>query len=254
MCDRFSAPEVAASEEEEAFSPASSVASAMSLTSDGSPVPSPQEQRPTSTASTVVPSRKSTAAAAVSTTANLSECAIEGGEDAEEDEGEDEVEVEEVEKLDNDPPRKRPRFRDAYEAQLQQSLAPFTSLPPPPSSSSSSSTTQTFPKPTHRSAYDERLQGVFGSLVARADADRLAQLLRHSSELIDVDKFDSEGRTALHRFCLEGRLNLVKLLVRYGADVTLRTREGWSMIHIASFSGNSEMLMYLLKCSSRSRR
>jgi ankyrin repeat protein len=41
-----------------------------------------------------------------------------------------------------------------------------------------------------------------------------------------------------------------KLLVRYGADVRLTSRDGWSPLHMASFAGNTELLLYLLSCRS----
>ena len=58
--------------------------------------------------------------------------------------------------------------------------------------------------------------------------------------------FDTEGQTALHHCCLDGNLELVKLLVKFGADTRLANRDGWSPYHIATFSGHRDIVLYLI--------
>ena len=70
--------------------------------------------------------------------------------------------------------------------------------------------------------------------------------LLHHSENIDVNQYNSDGRTALQQSCLVGNLPLVKLLVRFGANMRLTTREGFSILHIAAFSGHSDLLTFVM--------
>jgi ankyrin repeat protein len=70
-------------------------------------------------------------------------------------------------------------------------------------------------------------------------------LLRHS-ENIDVNQYNDDGQTALQQSCLAGNLSLVKLLVRFGANMRLTTKEGFSILHIAAFSGHSDLLNFVM--------
>lgn len=66
---------------------------------------------------------------------------------------------------------------------------------------------------------------------------------------VNVNVFDREGFTPLHKSVLDGNLELVKLLVKVGADPRLASRDGWSALHIASFAGHFAIVSYLLACS-----
>ncbi|KAI8518148.1 hypothetical protein Bbelb_041650 [Branchiostoma belcheri] len=57
----------------------------------------------------------------------------------------------------------------------------------------------------------------------------------HQQKAVNVNVFDPEGQTALHQSVLDGNLELVKLLVKFGADVRLANRDGWSALHIAAY-------------------
>ena len=107
------------------------------------------------------------------------------------------------------------------------------------------------PKATHKSEFNVTLQKDFAEAVEAADAEALTSMLRDHSEKIDLNRFNEEGRTPLQHFCMAGDLGLVKLLVQFGADTRLRTLEGWSILHIASFSSNPDMLAYVMKCNTR---
>jgi ankyrin repeat protein len=87
--------------------------------------------------------------------------------------------------------------------------------------------------------------------VIRGSLKELDLLLRNHSEQIDINRYDCDGRTPLQEFCGRGSLDLVKLMVQYGADTRRRTREGWALVHMASFCGNPEMLGYVLRCNRR---
>lgn len=108
---------------------------------------------------------------------------------------------------------------------------------------------RSMPKATHKPEYDHQLQSVFQNAVLRGDYQEIEGFLINHSARIDLNKYDSEGQTPLHVFCSEGKLPLVQLLVRFGASTQLRTRDGWSALHIASFCGNSALLSFVLKCN-----
>ena len=108
------------------------------------------------------------------------------------------------------------------------------------------------PVPTHTSIFDEALQTKFDQLVTDNNRTGLEELLRSYSNSIDINKLDrASGQTPLQTFCVNGDLALVQLMVRYGADTQLRSRDGWAAVHYATFSGVQDVLLYVIRCSSR---
>jgi len=88
----------------------------------------------------------------------------------------------------------------------------------------------------------------FLDAVRCGDIRRLHHLLdNHLSTSVNIDVFTSDGLTALHQCCRAGNLELVKLLVSYGADVRLATRDGWTALHIAVGAGHQHVVRFLLK-------
>ncbi|CAG0915464.1 unnamed protein product [Notodromas monacha] len=71
---------------------------------------------------------------------------------------------------------------------------------------------------------------------------------------VAVNSLDHHGQTPLHAGCLLGNLDVVKLLVRYGADVWLANRDGWSPLHLATFSGNYDLVSFLVSAMNRGNR
>lgn len=55
-----------------------------------------------------------------------------------------------------------------------------------------------------------------------------------------------DGWTAGHLICREGDLEILKLLVEKGLDMSLETRNGRTCLHIASLHGHTEIVAYLL--------
>lgn len=49
------------------------------------------------------------------------------------------------------------------------------------------------------------------------------------------------GMAALHEAVLTGNLDVVKLLVKYGADVHQRDEDGWTPLHMACSDGYPEI-------------
>jgi len=64
---------------------------------------------------------------------------------------------------------------------------------------------------------------------------------------VNINVFSADGQTALHQCCRAGNLELVKILVSYGADVTLATRDGWTALHIAVGAGHQDVVRFLLR-------
>lgn len=74
----------------------------------------------------------------------------------------------------------------------------------------------------------------------------LQRILEEREGKININLFDTEGQTALHYCCLKGNLELVKLLVRFGADVRLANRDGWNPLHIAAYGGHNDIFLFLM--------
>ncbi|KAI5620092.1 notch-regulated ankyrin repeat-containing protein A [Silurus asotus] len=90
-------------------------------------------------------------------------------------------------------------------------------------------------------------QRVFQEAVRRGNTKELHSLLQNMSSCeFNVNSFGPEGQTALHQSVIAGNLELVKLLVKFGADIRLANREGWSALHIAAFGGHQDIVLYLI--------
>jgi hypothetical protein len=136
---------------------------------------------------------------------------------------------------------KMPRFANKYEALLQP-LSPVTTLPV--------EARRPLPPRTHKSAHDVKLQNQFESVIAATgNAAQVEDFLNVNGHNIDINQYNDEGRTPLQQFCYEGNLPLAKIIVKYGGDVRLTTRDGFSTLHVAAFSGHSDLLLYIMNLS-----
>ena len=88
-------------------------------------------------------------------------------------------------------------------------------------------------------------------VVQSGDARELKRFLEQKEGKLNVNFFDKEGQTALHHSCTDGNFELVKLLLKFGADPRLANRDGWNPLHIATFSGHHDIMLFLLGCSAR---
>jgi len=130
---------------------------------------------------------------------------------------------------------KKPKFATKYDEMLQP-LSPMTYLPVE---------SLTLPAKTHRANLNVTSQQEFRNLLESKSSD-LESFLCNNSELIDINEYNVEGRTALQQCCIDGNLATAKLLVRFGADAKLTTREGFSTLHLAAFSGHSNLMLYVM--------
>merc|ERR1712233_6615 len=132
----------------------------------------------------------------------------------------------------------QPRYSNIYEERLRP-LAPSSPL----------EEVRPMPRATHTKSHDPRLQDTLHNAVKNGDYQQLHSLLLASSERIDINGFNSEGQTPLQQACLSGQLALVQLMVRHGADPSRTSRDGWSTLHMAAFSGHSDITQFMLLCN-----
>lgn len=71
-------------------------------------------------------------------------------------------------------------------------------------------------------------------------------LLRDSD--IDIDAKTQVGMTPLHLVCMNGDLEMCRLLLRHGAEITSKTADCSTPLHIAIFNNcNTEVAELLIK-------
>ncbi|XP_072880733.1 notch-regulated ankyrin repeat-containing protein-like [Hemitrygon akajei] len=89
-------------------------------------------------------------------------------------------------------------------------------------------------------------QCMFQEAVRRGNTRELQSLLQNITNChFNVNSFGPEGQTALHQSVIAGNLELVKLLVKFGANVCLANRDSWSALRIAAFGGHQDIVLYL---------
>ena len=64
---------------------------------------------------------------------------------------------------------------------------------------------------------------------------------------VQLNVLGPHGITPLHRACTGGSLEIVKLLIESGADVSLLTKDGHTALNIAATNGHFELSEYLLQ-------
>ncbi|XP_031588555.1 protein phosphatase 1 regulatory subunit 27 [Oreochromis aureus] len=85
---------------------------------------------------------------------------------------------------------------------------------------------------------------IFQDIVRRGDLEQIGRFMR--ARKVRVDTVFHSGMAALHEAVLTGNLEVVKLLVKYGADVHQRDEDGWTPLHMACSDGYPEIARYLL--------
>ncbi|KAL4168907.1 hypothetical protein KRP22_012297 [Phytophthora ramorum] len=82
-------------------------------------------------------------------------------------------------------------------------------------------------------------------LIKQRDVTRLRRALEDHPTLIQQQRWS--GVTGLHRAVSEGDVEIVQLLLSYGADANQRSSWGWySPLHLACKAGSEEMVWLLL--------
>lgn len=65
--------------------------------------------------------------------------------------------------------------------------------------------------------------------------------------LLAVDETNLQGTTPLHVAAMKGFIDLMKLLLYYGADPTSETSEGDNLLHLALIEGRTEIVRFILE-------
>ena len=99
--------------------------------------------------------------------------------------------------------------------------------------------------------YNKNIQSRFEDALKNCDYTEVKAILDVSSESIDINLINEEGNTPLQTATLVGSLDIVRLLIRFGADPGVTSRDGWSTLHIAAYSGHSEITQYIMINSRR---
>ena len=136
---------------------------------------------------------------------------------------------------------KKPKFPTRYHESLQP-LSPCTMLPVKISRAADA---------PQKSGVDAERQKEFQKLMRNCDAEEVEVFLRAYSENIDINKFSEEGETALHTACHEGNVSCAEVLLRFGANPRITTRNGFSIVHLASFSGSTETLTLAINLNQK---
>ena len=83
------------------------------------------------------------------------------------------------------------------------------------------------------------------------DLKKLSCLLS-ANERVNLNYLDStDGQTPLHKSCSTGSLTITKLLVEHGACESIQNSQGWFPIHLASFYGHLDVVMFLMSLDKR---
>ncbi|KAF7221243.1 protein phosphatase 1 regulatory subunit 27 [Nothobranchius furzeri] len=85
---------------------------------------------------------------------------------------------------------------------------------------------------------------IFQDIVRKGDLEQIGRFMR--ARKVRVDTLFHSGMAALHEAVLTGNLEVVKLLVKYGADVHQRDEDGWTPLHMACSDSYPEIARYLL--------
>lgn len=87
--------------------------------------------------------------------------------------------------------------------------------------------------------------------IENEDINKLNKLFKTSTTFINLNYIDSkDGQTPLHKSCIIGNLDILKLLIENGANLNITNKNGWYPIHLASYFGNTQIVLYLLQLNT----
>lgn len=84
--------------------------------------------------------------------------------------------------------------------------------------------------------------------VKKLDREKVYKILNKGA---DINALNDDGDSLLHYFIKDGKIQSVKLLVEFGADTTLQNKDGWPPMHVATFLGHRDIMLYLIMNGSR---
>ena len=81
--------------------------------------------------------------------------------------------------------------------------------------------------------------------VARDNLEDVTQVL--VTQNLSINAIRRPGWSALHHACKNGNLEIVKLLLKYGADINLRSQDDFYPLEISTSRGHFELSMFLIE-------
>jgi ankyrin repeat protein len=101
-----------------------------------------------------------------------------------------------------------------------------------------------------RSSPIDLLVWEYANSLDRADTfEKLKEAVKH----FDIDELNASGLNALQQCALDGNLEGLKLLLSLGADCNKRGRGGWTALHYAASEGYLEIVRYLMRYGANVR-
>jgi ankyrin repeat protein len=94
-----------------------------------------------------------------------------------------------------------------------------------------------------------KLREELDSAVEAGDADRLRKLIslqENGNNFVNVNYISADGRTLLHKSCKGGNLSVCRVLAESGASQNIKSKHGWFPIHLASYYGHLDIVLFLL--------
>lgn len=79
------------------------------------------------------------------------------------------------------------------------------------------------------------------------DRTKTFEKLKEATEHFDIDELNASGLNALQQCALDGNFEGLKLLLSLGADCNKRGRGGWTALHYAASEGYLEIVRYLMR-------
>ena len=67
-----------------------------------------------------------------------------------------------------------------------------------------------------------------------------------NGEFINLNFLTKDGQTPLHECIISGNIEIMQLLVKHGASQHIQNSNGWFPIHLASYYGRMDMIMFLV--------
>jgi ankyrin repeat protein len=89
---------------------------------------------------------------------------------------------------------------------------------------------------------------LFNTILRNGDIYDIKILLLKSYRNIDLNCLEYNGQSLIHLCCLYNRLDLLKFFVEYAnCDILTINRDGWLPLHIATYLGHMNIVLYLLE-------